>query len=78
MTSCFTCLPVVWGCGRFRAGRASDTNVVAIKQTLYRLGRNSPLIPALTSARDDDTQVAVLVELKARFDEETTSPGRRP
>lgn len=47
-----------------------DSDVVAIKQTLYRLGKNSPLIPALINARDDDTQVAVLVELKARFDEE--------
>ncbi len=54
----------------FVQAAASDSNVVAIKQTLYRLGKNSPLIPALTSARDDDTQVAVLVELKARFDEE--------
>ncbi|MCA9862772.1 MAG: polyphosphate kinase 1 [Thermomicrobiales bacterium] len=54
----------------FLRAASSDPDVVAIKQTLYRLGKNSPLIPSLISARDDDTQVAVLVELKARFDEE--------
>lgn len=49
---------------------ATDRDVLAIKQTLYRIGKNSPLVPSLIEARDDDTQVAVLVELKARFDEE--------
>lgn len=60
-------LPVI----EFLQEAAFDPHVLAIKMTLYRVGKNAPVVQALLDAVRNGKQVAVLVELKARFDEES-------
>ncbi len=55
---------------RFIEDASKDSNTLSMRMTLYRVGKNSPIVKALIRASRDGKQVTVLVELKARFDEE--------
>ena len=63
---------------RFIQSAAADPAVLAIKLTIYRTGRRSPIIQALKEAASRGKQVAVLVEITARFDDQTAAGARRP
>ncbi len=61
----------------FVASGMTDPSVIGLKQTLYRVGKRSPIVESLLNAAELDKQVAVLIELKARFDENNNLIGAR-